>query len=260
MIRPISFFYSCLKVRLVFYFIKAAIILFTVQSCSSDLSDPQKIVDSAIREYGGEKYLHSAIEFDFRDRHYIAKREVGQFSKERIFFKDSTFIVHDILTNESFVRMIDDKVVSLPDSMAKKYTASINSVIYFALLPYGLNDPAVKKKFLGTTNLEGQPYYKVEVSFGEGGGEGHQDMFYYWINQKNFTVDYLAYFYLENNVWDIRFRKAMNRREINGIVFQDYINYKPKVPDEKFAEIEELFTSGRLEELSRIVLENITVR
>ncbi len=260
MIRPISFFYSCLKVRRFFYFITAAIILFTVQSCSSDLSDPQKIVDSAIRLYGGEKYLHSTIEFDFRDRHYIAKREVGQFSKERIFFKDSTSIVHDILTNESFVRKIDDKVVSLPDSMAKKYTASINSVIYFALLPYGLNDPSVKKKFLGTMILEGQPYYKVEVTFGEGGGEGYQDMFYYWIHQKNFTVDYLAYFYQENNVWDIRFRKAMNRREINGIVFQDYINYKPKVLDEKFAEIEELFTSGRLEELSRIVLENITVR
>lgn len=251
--------YSCLKVRQVFYFITATTAILTAQSCSSDLSDPQKIVDNAIRVYGGEKYLHSTIEFDFRDRHYIAKREGGLFSKERI-LKNPTSTVHDILTNDGFVRKIDDKVAVIPDTMANKYTASINSVIYFALLPYGLNDPSVKKKFLITTTLEAQPYYKVEITFGDGGGEGYQDKFYYWIHQKNFTVDYLAYFYQENGVWDIRFRKAMNRREINGIVFQDYINYKPKAPNKKFEEIEELFTSGQLEELSRIILENIMVR
>lgn len=259
MIKPISFFYSCLKVRQVFYFVAGSTAFLAVQSCSSDLSDPQKIVDNAIRLYGGEKYLSSTIEFDFRNRHYLTKREGGRFSKERS-LKDSTSTIHDILTNDSFVRKIDDKVVVIPDSMAKKYTASVNSVIYFALLPYGLNDPAVKKKFLGTTNLEGQPYYKVEVSFGEGGGEGYRDTFYYWIHQQNFTVDYMAYFFEEDHTWDMRFRKAMNRREVNGIMFQDYINYKPKVQDKKLEDVEELFRSGQLEELSRIVLENIAVR
>ena len=259
MIKPISFLYSCLKVRQFFYFIAATATIFIAQSCSSDLSDPQKIVDNAIRLYGGEKYLNSTIEFDFRNRHYLAKRAGGLFSKERS-FKDSTSTVHDILTNDTFLRKIDDTVVALPDSMAKKYTASVNAVIYFALLPYGLNDPSVKKKLLGMTILDAQSYYKVEVTFGEGAGEGYRDTFYYWIHQKNFTLDYLAYFFEEDNVWDIRFRKAMNRREVNGIVFQDYVNYKPKAQDKKLEDVEELFASGQLVELSRIVLENVMVR
>ena len=248
--------YACLRNRhvtiLIHYLFGATFLV----SCSGQYYDPQKIVDKTISIYGGEKYLHSIIEFDFRDRHYIIKREGGIFSKERI-YKDS---IHDFLTNSSFIRKIKGQAVLVPDSMAGKYTNSINSVFYFALLPYGLNDPSVNKKFLGTTTLDGQPYYKIEITFGEGAGEGHRDTFYHWIHQKSFTLDYMAYFYEEDEIWDIRFRKAMNQRNVNGIVFQDYINYKPKTAGSKFEDIETFFTSGHLEELSRIELKNISVQ
>lgn len=233
--------------------------LLVLTSCSGTLSDPQKIVDKAILAHGGDQYLHTEIEFDFRNRHYITRRNGGVYSKERI-FRDSVSVTHDILTNDGFTRRINGQVVAIPDSMAAKYTASVNSVIYFALLPYALNDPSVNKKLLGTAEMEGRPYYKIQVTFGEDGGEGHQDTFYYWIHQKDFTVDYLAYHYLEDGKWDIRFRKALNRNKVGGILFQDYINYKPTNSGQSFTEVEELFKSNKLTELSRIELKNITVK
>ncbi len=230
-------------------------------SCSSDLADVQKIVDKSILVHGGEKYLSTSIEFDFRDRHYIAQREDGRFSYERVFQdpKDSTRMVHDFLFNEGFRREINKQAVTIPDSMARKYSSSVNSVLYFALLPYGLNDSSVNKKLLGTTVLDGVTYYKIEITFGPEGGEDYEDAFYYWIHKKNFTVDYMAYSYEESDGRDIRFRKAINSRIIEGIVFQDYINYKPKAPGMKLEAVETLFKTGEMEELSRIELENISV-
>ena len=229
---------------------------FLAASCSPD---PQKIVDQCIRVHGGEKYLKSEIEFDFRDRHYIARRNGGLFSKERI-LRDSLTVTHDFLTNDGFIRKINEAAISIPDSMAAKYTASINAVIYFALLPYALNDPDVHKKLLGLTDMEGQPYYRVEVTFGPGAGEGHQDTFYYWIHEKNLTLDYFAYYYQEDGQWEFRFRKAYGRRDVGGILFQDYINYKPGEPGQQFENVEALFKSNGLKELSRIELRNLSVK
>jgi len=229
-------------------------------SCSEN--DPQKIIDKAITAAGGDKYLHSTVEFDFRGRHYKAVREGGKFSYERIFkdAKDSTKTVHDFVTNEGFVRKINDSIVQVADTMAVKYTSSTNSVIYFALLPYGLNDGSVKKKFLGETKLDNQSYYKIEVTFGqEGGGEDFEDTFNYWINKKDFTIGFLSYSFNEDGKIDARFRKAFNPRKVNGIQFYDYINYAA-AGDTKLEDLEFKYLKNELKELSKIENTGITVK
>jgi len=233
-------------------------LLAVATACNSNLTDPQKIIDNAIAASGGQKYLNSTSEFDFRDRHYIAKRNGGVFSYERI-TKDSINTTHDFLSNDGFRRQINGSQVEVADSMKTRYSASVNSVVYFALLPYGLNDPSVQKKFLGETQIENKEQYVVEITFGqEGGGEDHEDIFIYWINKKDFTIDYMAYSFAENDGEGYRFRKAYNPRRINGILFFDYINYKPK-SGAKLTDLEELFKKGELEELSKIELLNISV-
>lgn len=227
-------------------------------ACSSNLTDPQKIIDKAIEVAGGDKFLKSTIEFDFRNRHYITRRTGGTFSHERI-FNDSAATIHDYLTNEGFYREINDERAIIPDSMAAKYTRSVNSTIYFALLPYGLNDPAVKKKFLGKTTFDGQPYFTLEITFAqEGGGEDFNDIFLYWVHEKTFTIDYMAYLYYTDG-GGLRFRKAYNPRKVNGILFLDYINYKPKEDSATIDQIEDLYKQNALEELSKIELKNIKV-
>jgi hypothetical protein len=242
-------------------FVVSLLLSFFIYSCQSNLTDPQIIIDKAITAAGGEKYLNSTIEFDFRDRHYVARREGGTFSYERIFKepKDSTQNVHDFVSNDGFKREINGVISEVADSMAVKYTSSTNSVLYFALLPYALNDPSVRKKFLGESKMDGKDYYMVEVTFEAGGGEDYQDVFHYWINKKDFRIDFMSYSYSESDGIGYRLRKAYNPRMVNGILFQDYINYKPKGA-EKLEQLEELYKKNELEELSKIELLNITVK
>lgn len=239
-------------------FFLVLLVAITFVSCNTSLNDPQKIIDKAIAAAGGDKYLNSTIEFDFRDRHYRAERNGGTFSYERI-FKDGNSVVHDFVANSGFQREINDQLAEVADTMKTKYISSVNSVIYFALLPYGLNDAAVQKKLLGETSIESIEYYIIEVTFArEGGGEDHEDVFIYWINKKEFTIGYMAYSYEESDGVGLRFRKAYNPRFVNGILFLDYINLRPKT-ETPITDLEELFKKGELEELSKIELINIQV-
>ncbi|MCE2996072.1 MAG: DUF6503 family protein [Cyclobacteriaceae bacterium] len=241
-------------------------LLVVIGSCllliSCNQNNPQQIVDKAIAAAGGELYLNSTIEFDFRGRHYVANRKGGKFSYERIFKndKDSTQLIHDFVNNEGFRRTINDTLVEVPDTMKVKYTASVNSVLYFALLPYGLNDPSVKKKWLGETELQGNPYYKIEITFQQdGGGEDFEDTFIYWIDKSDYTIGYLAYSFQEDGKADCRFRKSINPRVVDGVRFSDYINYTPK-ETKPIAEMETLYKSDALKELSKIENTNLVVR
>jgi hypothetical protein len=224
--------------------------------CSGN-TDPQKIIDETIIATGSDRLSNSKAEFDFRDREYGVKRNDGQYEMVRL-FKDSTGLVRDVVTNDGFYREINGQKTTVADSMAFKYTNSINSVIYFALLPYSLNSDAVIKTYLGIEVIKGNAYHKIKVTFKEeGGGVDHEDEFIYWINKENKFVDYLAYSY-QTDGGGLRFREAMNPREINGLRVVDYINYKPK-SEITLEETSEAFIDGQLEELSRIELENFIV-
>jgi hypothetical protein len=70
-------------------------------------------------------------------------------------------------------------------------------------------------------------------------------------------MDYLAYSYLEEDRGS-RFRVAYNPRRINGILFQDYENYKGPAPD-SLEMILDLYKAEKLELLSKIELKAIAV-
>jgi methyltransferase-like protein len=61
----------------------------------------------------------------------------------------------------SFSRTINDSLAKPADSMVFKYKESINSVFYFALLPYKLDDPAVIANRLPDEQIEGKKHYKM---------------------------------------------------------------------------------------------------
>ena len=227
----------------------------------SDASSPwtaAQWIDATIKAHGGELYDHSKVSFTFRDYDYIGIHNQGKFQYERIFEEEETGKVRDLLTNENFVRHINGTKAEIPDSMAFKYSNSVNSVIYFALLPYKLNDPAVNLKDLGEGQIKGKTYHKIQVSFDqEGGGKDFEDVFIYWIDPETHRMDYLAYSY-KTDGGGMRFRESYNVRTVAGIRFADYVNYEadPAVSIEK---LDEWFTDGKLKELSRIELIEIQV-
>lgn len=220
--------------------------------------NPQQIIDRTIENAGGERYKNATIEFKFRNHTYKSIRNNGEFYLERARL-DSLGYIRDVLSNTGFQRYINDNPVKVPDSMAQRYTSSINSVHYFAHLPHALNDLAVNKKFMGETMVKGEPYYQIEITFQEeGGGEDHHDEFMYWIHKEKYTIDYLAYKFRVNE-GGLRFRAAFNPRVIEGIRFVDYYNYTLKDFNTPLMDLDELYQDGKLELLSTIETEILNV-
>lgn len=241
--------------RITFLFL----LLAAMVSCSEPI-DPQKIIDKAIQTHGGLKLESSRIEFDFRNKHYTMQMSEGQSEYTRS-FQDSLGNVRDVLINSSaLTRYVNDTVVNLTEEWEGKYGNSVNSVLYFTKLPLGLNDPAVVKEYIGEKYINREPYHKIRVTFQqEGGGTDHEDVFVYWFHQEKGTLDYLAYKYLTDG-GGTRFRQAINRRIVEGITFQDYVNYKAESKEVPVENHDEYFETGKLIELSRIINENIVVK
>lgn len=215
--------------------------------------DAIKIINKAIKKHGGEKYNDAHYAYDFRKYHYEYHYVDGDYRYERHSKEDNT---KDILTNSSFKRTMYNKEVVLTEKQINSYSNSVNSVHYFAFLPSFLNDKAVHKKLIGESTILGKEYYKIEVTFDkEGGGDDHDDIYMYWINKEDFSMDYLAYSF-QVNEGGVRFRSAYNKRNVGGIIFQDYVNYKHD-KDTPVSELDVLFEKGELIELSKIELVNI---
>lgn len=237
---------------------KTVLLLLTLTVLYSCTTDPVTIVDKAIEEAGANNLNGKEISFDFRDKHYRSVRENGRYLLERSFEQDSLNI-RDVLNNEGFSRFVNGTQEQVADSMVTRYSNSVNSVHYFAYLPYGLNDQAVNKEMMGEVNINGKDYYKIKVWFDQqGGGTDFEDVFIYWIGKNDLKVDYLAYEY-HTNEGGIRFREAYNRRTVNGIDFVDYRNYKPASKDIELSTIDSLFANDALELLSVIELKDVKV-
>lgn len=236
------------------------IFLFLTSSCGG-VKTPltaQQIIDKTISLSGANKVSNSQITFKFRDKSYNAIRKNGNYILNRVFKTDDS-TVKDVLSNNGFVRYIDSLPFTVIDSMATKYSRSINSVHYFSVLPFGLNDKAVQKKLLSSSIIKGKEYYKVEVSFSEdGGGEDFEDVFIYWIGKDNFLIDYLAYSF-HTDGGGKRFRAIKEDHFKKGIRFVDYYNYKPLSKEASLVNLDKYFEGKQLKKVSEIIFKNIDV-
>lgn len=239
------------------FFLLSIFILFSCSSSNKKLT-AQQIIDKTILASGADLVENSVISFDFRDKNYKATRNNGKFSLTRTRIIDSVSI-KDVISNNGFQRFINNKNIEVLDSMAVKYANSVNSVHYFSVLPFGLNDRAVNKKLLPEVSINGKEYYKIEISFSQdGGGEDFEDVFIYWIDKNSFLIDYLAYKFHVNG-GGVRFRELKEQCFKNGIRFVDYNNYKPDNKEIKITDLDIEYEKNQLNKVSEIILANIEV-
>ncbi|BAO77712.1 DUF6503 family protein [Winogradskyella sp. PG-2] len=245
-------------------YLSLVLITFSLFGCKNETKEEvlsaNEIVNKSIEDFGGKIFDRNAviIKFDFRDIHYKSSYTSETKVLSRRMIKDD--IIIDFLNGNTFQRYINKKPIKLEDSMAVKYSASVNSVHYFSTLPLGLNDNAVNKILLGEEQIKDKGYYKIKVNFNqEGGGEDYEDVFMYWIDKEIFKVDYLAYSYNEDDGKGMRFREADNERYVNGLRFVDYNNFKPENDSIQLFKLGKAFENNQLKLLSKIELENVTV-
>lgn len=236
--------------------------LLTIISCKQKETKKEKsaqeIIDLAIERACSGNCNNAIISFNFRKNAYQAVRSNGAFQYTRI-VKDSLVTITDVLSNTGLQRYMDEHEVEVADSLVRRISDGVNSVFYFAQLPFGLNDAAVIKQLLDNVTINDKPYYTVKVTFKEeGGGTDFDDQFIYWIHKNNYSVDYLAYSY-EVNGGGVRFREAYNPRVVQGIRFVDYRNFKPENKEVSLTALPSLYEKKQLKLLSTIETENVFV-
>ncbi|MFK7921555.1 MAG: DUF6503 family protein [Bacteroidia bacterium] len=242
------------------------IVLSLALGCTGEKTSPaasnqaQLIIDQAIEAHGGDRFANSKYQFEFRGKLYAWQTGEGRYLYTRS-FEDSSGQIVDHLSNDGFYRTLNGERILTSHEQDSMYSNSVNSVFYFIRLPHGLNDPAANKKYLGEESNKGKKYHKIEVTFEEeGGGKDFDDIFVYWFEQNNHTLDYLAYSYATDG-GGLRFRKAYNARELGGIRFQDYVNYKAELQAGRgSAELGQLYERNQLDSLSSIINESVSLQ
>jgi len=220
------------------------------------LSKAGSIIQASIQAHGAELYETGHYKFTFRGSTYRFKNNKQSYEYDYKGQNKHGDSIHSVLNKKRVQVWKNGLALVLNEKQQLSYSDNLNSVIYFATLPYKLGDQSVNKTYVGTTAIRGKKYEVVQVTFDrEGGGTDFDDEFYYWFNSENMQIDYLAYRY-QTSGGGVRFRAAYNKQRVNGVLFQDYVNYKAETGI-ALEELPKLYEMGLLEELSRIALEDI---
>jgi hypothetical protein len=217
------------------------------------------VLDSAIAFYSEVDLKKMSIAFDFRGKTYAASwPSEGMIYTN--FYTDSLGAHKRQLQNGKYQEWLNDRELQLDDKTRAARGSSVNSVLYFALLPWNLQDEAVRATYVGESTIDSRLYHNIKVTFSEaGGGDDYDDVFLYWFDADDYSMDYLAYSYREDE-GGTRFRSASNARRVNGIMFQDYANYKGPADSDSLSFILDMYNEGKLDLLSQIDLSKIQVQ
>ena len=208
---------------------------------------------------------HAEVAFRFRDARFRLLRDGGRFRYQRTYTDSLGRSVREVLSNDSLYRAVNGERVALSEEERRTVETAVNSVAYFALLPYPLQDPAVQATYDARQSVDGTDYHRVVVAFQQdGGGRDWQDRFVYWFDADTYTMDFLAYAYGFGNPDEevgTRFREAYNVRTIEGVQIADYRNYtRDDLPPEEMERYLSLWSADSLRLVSTVDLDSVTVR
>ena len=233
--------------------------LLTVCACQAGDETPSNIITTSIELYGGDLFKESQIRFDFRGAPFEVTQGGGRYRYQRVLTDSVGATVTEVMENEgSWTEIRGTRVELSPDQVYELETA-VNSVVYFGFLPFRLDDSAVILSDLGDTVVSGEPYHKIEATFErEGGGVDWDTRFVFWIHGETATLDYFAYRYSRDG-GGARFRRAVNRREVGGLLVQDYENYAGTPEPDDISEFDRALEQDAVELLSMVELEDVEV-
>ena len=130
--------------------------------------------------------------------------------------------------------------------------------IYFAFLPYRLNDPGVVQEDLGMEEWEGRRLHKVKVGFVAGSSTDAEDEYLYWFDPESARLEQFAYSF-SGRPGGLRFRRLSNYRRVGGILFFDQSNLGVEGSGLRIDEIDPAFVRERMRLVSEVTLRDIAV-
>lgn len=244
-----------------------AVLLVASSGCTAPTPDPETdldaYLDTVIAAHGGEVLDRATVTFTFRDDDVTLRRNNGRFHYKRATADSLDRAVTEGVTNEGVYRVVEGDTTALSNDEKGTIATAVNSVAYFALLPYPLQDPPVQASYAGPDTIDGTAYHRVAVSFDEGGGQDYQDEFMYWFAHDTHEMDYLAYAFGVGGAPEdqgTRFREAFNVRRVNGVRLADYRNYQTDgIGPETLGTYPDSLAQDAVDLVSTVTLEEVAV-
>ena len=220
-----------------------------------------EIVDRAIDHHGGERYASSETRLSLCSKSgcstIVALADGGRFAltvtaavdegKRRV-----------RITNETVEQWTDGEPVEIPADRRQALRDWVMARVYFAFLPYRLNDPSVYKQDLGLEAWGDRELRRVRVTFAPGSSTDAEDVFVFWLDPETARVEQFAYSYTRGK-GGLRFRRGVNYRRIGGILFFDQENLGVDGPGFSVDELDPAFVE-RMRHVSTVELRDVAVR
>ena len=233
-----------------------ALVQLAALPAAASVEEGKKLIRQAIEAHGQNAFGDASFAFSFRGVPYRVARSNGLYRYERTVTTQGT-AVHEVLQNSGFTASVAGNVLTLSPRVQGSRERSLNSVVYFASLPYVLEDRAVQPRAVGEVEIGERRYRVVEVRFArEGGGVDHDDVFRYWFDAESGRLDYLAYRF-HTNKGGVRFRVATEHPVVGGVTFIQWDNYGVDDKSLDLKSLPERWRSGKLPKLSTIRLDSI---
>lgn len=160
-------------------------------------------------------------------------------------------------TNDEVELWLDGRPVPVAGHEAQAMRDWAMARVYFAFLPYRLNDPGVWKEDLGLETWEGRDLHKVKVSFTPESSTHADDEYLYWFDPETAELVQFAYSYSTSNE-GLRFRRLFNARRVGGILFADQENWGVEGPGLSVDLMTPEYVAG-LRRVSTVELRNVSV-
>lgn len=220
------------------------------------------IVARAIEHHGGERYRHSEAELELCSGsgcYRIRVRTDGGLYEHEVSgpYRGRNRTVRADNDSVSVLRDGEPLVVLAAAKQALRDWATAR--IYFAFLPYRLEDAGVVQQDLGIELWAGRRLHRVKVSFLPGTGTDAGDEYLYWFDPDTARLEQFAYSF-EGRPGGLRFRRLSNYRRVGGILFFDQSNLGVEGDGLDVDEISPGFVERRMRPVSEIALSEITVR
>lgn len=130
--------------------------------------------------------------------------------------------------------------------------------VYFAFLPYRLEDPSVRLQDQGLEEWDGRQLRRVKVVFESGTSTDADDEFLYWFDRSTARLEQFAYSYKRTD-GGLRFRRLTNYRRVGGILFFDQENFGVEGPGLSVYLVSPAYVQGSMRHVSTVELKDIHV-
>jgi len=238
-------------------------------ACDAPAPGPQgdaealALLDRARIHHGSAALDDATLRFSFRGTPFVAVRDHGRFRYSRTITDSLGRTVEEVVDNDGAHRFVDGAEVGLDAAEAGRLTTAVNSVVYFALLPAPLADPAVRARLLTPDRVGGQDYDRVEVTFAQdGGGADFQDRYVYWLRQGDGQIGHYAYTFdvtpgdTARAATGTRFRVPIGEQRVGGVLVQNWRNLSADSLSDLTA-YGDLYDEGRTFVVSEVVLDSV---